>query len=104
MERYWFRVVLLGEAGVPLRYSKKDADGDFRVTTADSLDGELAEYAAALDEARKSAALFRLDDRARDIRGEVSLRWVLVHMIEETARHLGHLDVLRELLDGETGE
>ena len=35
--------------------------------------------------------------------GEVSLRWVLVHMIEETARHAGHADILRELTDGESG-
>ncbi|MFJ4365662.1 DinB family protein [Streptomyces chartreusis] len=36
--------------------------------------------------------------------GEVSLRWVLVHMIEETARHAGHMDILRELIDGVTGD
>ncbi|MEU9388116.1 DinB family protein [Streptomyces sp. NPDC048279] len=35
---------------------------------------------------------------------QVSLRWVLVHMIEETARHAGHLDILRELIDGATGD
>ena len=104
VERYWFREVLLGESDVPFRYSEEDPDGEFRVTGTDSIEGELTEYASALDEARQSAALFQLDDRARDIRGQVSLRWVLVHMIEETARHLGHLDILRELLDGETGE
>ncbi|MFF5482436.1 DinB family protein [Streptomyces sp. NPDC012935] len=38
-------------------------------------------------------------------RGEqVSLRWVLVHMIEETARHAGHMDIVRELIDGGTGD
>ncbi|SCE99242.1 Protein of unknown function [Micromonospora coriariae] len=35
--------------------------------------------------------------------GEVSLRWILVHLIEETARHAGHADILRELTDGESG-
>ena len=35
---------------------------------------------------------------------DVSLRWVLVHMIEETARHAGHMDILRELIDGATGD
>ena len=104
VERYWFREVLLGEADVPFRYSEEDPDGEFRVTVTDSLDGELAAYSSALDEARVSASLFQLDDRARDLRGEVTLRWVLVHMIEETARHLGHLDLLREMLDGATGE
>ena len=34
----------------------------------------------------------------------VSLRWVLIHMIEETARHAGHFDILRELIDGMTGD
>ena len=38
-----------------------------------------------------------------DVFGVVSLRWILVHMIEETARHCGHLDILRELTDGRTG-
>ena len=36
--------------------------------------------------------------------GIVSLRWVLVHMIEETARHVGHLDIMREGIDGTTGD
>ena len=35
--------------------------------------------------------------------GAASLRWILLHMLEETARHAGHLDLIRELLDGETG-
>jgi uncharacterized damage-inducible protein DinB len=35
---------------------------------------------------------------------EVTMRWVLIHMIEETARHAGHLDILRELIDGATGD
>jgi hypothetical protein len=34
----------------------------------------------------------------------VNLRWLLVHMIEETARHTGHLDVMRESIDGSTGD
>lgn len=41
---------------------------------------------------------------AWDGQGQVSLRWVLVHMIEEYARHVGHADLLRESIDGETGE
>jgi hypothetical protein len=36
--------------------------------------------------------------------GEVSLRWIPVHMIEETARHTGHLDLMREQIDGRTGD
>jgi hypothetical protein len=46
-----------------------------------------------------------LDDLGRSGYGhEVSLRWVLIHMTTETARHAGHMDVLRELIDGATGD
>ena len=34
----------------------------------------------------------------------VSMRWVLIHMIEDAARHAGHMDILRELIDGQTGD
>jgi uncharacterized damage-inducible protein DinB len=46
-----------------------------------------------------------LDDSCREVGDEalVNLRWVLMHLLEETARHAGHADVLRELVDGETG-
>jgi hypothetical protein len=41
--------------------------------------------------------------RGPDIEPPVNLRWVLTHLLEETARHAGHADVLRELIDGQTG-
>ena len=46
-----------------------------------------------------------LDDVCANVGDEspVNLRWVLMHLLEETARHAGHADILRELLDGETG-
>jgi hypothetical protein len=46
-----------------------------------------------------------VDDVGRAWFGDaVTLRWVLIHMIEETARHVGHLDIVRELIDGSTGD
>ncbi len=56
--------------------------------------------------ARSRAVAGKLDLEATVERGgaPVNLRWVLIHMIEETGRHAGHLDLLRELLDGSTGE
>ncbi|WP_432194870.1 DinB family protein [Streptomyces sp. bgisy027] len=58
---------------------------------------------AAADRVIAGRALTELGRPAwRDV--EVSLRWVLVHMIEETARHAGHMDILRELIDGATGD
>ena len=46
-----------------------------------------------------------LDQRCRITGGEppVDLRWILMHLLEETARHAGHADILRELIDGQTG-
>jgi hypothetical protein len=65
----------------------------------------LDEYDRACDESRAHAALHGLDHQiARPVRWmngqRPSLRWVYLHMIEETARHNGHLDIYRELLDG----
>ena len=69
--------------------------------TADRL---IAAYAGACEASREVAAGFGLDDTAPHPRlGHVSLRWVYVHLIEETARHAGHADILRELTDGATG-
>jgi hypothetical protein len=44
-----------------------------------------------------------LDDRCHDAEPPVNLRWILIHLLEETARHAGHADILRELIDGATG-
>ena len=53
---------------------------------------------------REIAAASSLDEVAPHPRGERSRRWILVHMVEETARPNGHADILREQLDGVTGE
>jgi hypothetical protein len=64
----------------------------------------LADYAAECARSRDVCARFALDDEVPHPRlGRVSLRWIYVHMIEETARHAGHADILRELADGSTG-
>jgi uncharacterized damage-inducible protein DinB len=103
VERSWFRDVLAGERDVPARWTDDDLDGEFRISATDSLAEILADYEQACAESRAVSAAFQLDDRASR-RNEFSLRWILVHMIEETARHAGHVDILRELLDGATGE
>jgi hypothetical protein len=50
------------------------------------------------------AAAQSMDQLAADARDDVSLRWIMVHMVEEYARHNGHADFLRELIDGAVGE
>ncbi|MFI5709998.1 DinB family protein [Kribbella sp. NPDC051620] len=71
-----------------------------------SLPDLLDEYDAECARSNEILADFTLDDvetAALPMRGPASTRYILNHMIEETARHLGHLDILRELLDGQRG-
>ncbi|WP_237687082.1 DinB family protein [Arthrobacter sunyaminii] len=118
VERYWFRTRLDGQRDVPTRWSAADPDGEFRVNDNDSLAELIKDYEAACRESREVLERYDLEDRCRgrsagegdgdgDVDGDVdgqNVRWVLVHMIEETGRHCGHLDILRELLDGSTGD
>ena len=106
VERTWFRRVLAGEV-VPLVYS--DA-GDYQVAY-DAREADVAEafasWRAEVEHSRRiEAAAPDLDVTGHQAKwGEdVSLRWVLIHMVEEYARHNGHADLLREGLDGQTGE
>lgn len=73
----------------------------------DSVDSLITEYRAATASNNEIVAgerdLSVLCARKPPTTDPMSLRWVLVHMIEETARHAGHADILREQLDGETG-
>lgn len=104
VERCWFRERMDGQDGVPSRWSDEDPDGEFRVTEKDSLAEIIADYEAACAESREVAARYGLDESGRGAGMTHNLRWVLVHMIEETGRHCGHLDIVREMLDGVTGE
>jgi hypothetical protein len=75
------------------------------VEAGDSLADAVAAYRATWSRADRVIAGARLDDIVADDQdlGPVNLRWVLVHLLEETARHAGHADILRELIDGSTG-
>ena len=77
---------------------------EFEFLPEESLPTLLAEYQSQCEESRRIAARYPLDHAVPHHRfGTVSLRWIYVHMIEETARHTGQLDILREQLDGATG-
>jgi hypothetical protein len=78
---------------------------DDRVGPADSVAGAVATYRATSARVDSVLASSGLDDLAADAGppGDVNLRWVLAHLLEETARHAGHADILREQLDGSTG-
>jgi uncharacterized damage-inducible protein DinB len=86
---------------VPLRWLAEGPDGDFVVGPAESVASLLAGYDAQCAVSRATAARHHLDEAVpHPSLGAVSLRWIYVHMIEETARHAGHADILREQLDG----
>ena len=107
VERNWFRRVLAGEDAGPMYYSDADPDGDFDNVDGADLDEAFATWRAECDHARAvTASVQSLDDVGRrERKGQaVSLRWILVHMIEEYARHNGHADLLRERIDGATGD
>lgn len=106
VERWWFRRNVAGEQLEPLYCPEGNRDGDFDdVDTADP-EADFATFAAEVELARKAAASRSLDDTFRHPRRgvDMSVRWVYVHMIEEYARHNGHADLLRERIDGVTGD
>ncbi|HEY8217812.1 MAG TPA: DinB family protein [Acidimicrobiia bacterium] len=107
VERNWFRRVFAGEEDAgPIFYSDDDPDGDFDNVDPGNVAEGFATWHEEMERAREIAADASLDARSVGTsRGEaVSLRWIITHMIEEYARHNGHADLLRERIDGETGD
>ncbi|MCZ2817226.1 DinB family protein [Modestobacter sp. VKM Ac-2984] len=114
VEQGWFRHVLDGQDVPDLYSSPGDWDGDFHGVgrDADEPDTVAREFARLAEECQVSREIAdgfgSLDDLSRGrtsrSREQVSLRWVYLHMIEEYARHNGHADLLRERIDGATGD
>ncbi|MFG3662138.1 DinB family protein [Streptomyces sp. NPDC047706] len=108
VERGWFRKVLAGDDVGPIYYTEEDRDGEFHLTEADTWAEAYATWQAEIAVARRNAAGFGLDDlskgRSRHTEEPFSLRWIYTHMIEEYARHNGHADLIRERVDGATGD
>ncbi|MEE1942439.1 DinB family protein [Streptomyces sp. TRM 70361] len=107
VERGWFRRVMAGQDAPPYYRTDTDPDGDFDgavpdpAVVADAWEVWRAECAFADRFVAGAPSL----DVTGDDRGELtSLREVLVHMIEEYARHNGHADLLRERIDGRIGQ
>ncbi|MEK8109854.1 DinB family protein [Micromonospora sp. M12] len=104
VERNWFPTLLAPEPGDVYLTSEEDAVASFTLADQDTVAGLIEAYERACARSRAVAARFDLDHVVPHPQlGEVSLRWILVHLIEETARHAGHADILRELTDGECG-
>jgi uncharacterized damage-inducible protein DinB len=100
VEAGWFRYCFLGED------DPYDDDEGFELDDSEDVEGVLALYRTECDKSRAAIREASPDDpAAREVGGRaINLRYILIHMIEETARHAGHADILREQIDGSTGE
>ena len=111
VEHWWFHECFAGqEAGQPWSKAPWDDDKDWDFTVAADLDPatifERFEqwWARSRDVVEQAESLDQLSVRTNRAGQAWSLRWILIHMIEETARHAGHMDLIRESIDGATGD
>lgn len=107
VERWWFRMNATAEPVSSPYSDDDDRDGDFnRIDAADAA-ADLAAYAREIETCRDAVRDMDLDaviPSPRPNHADRDLRWIYVHMIEEYARHNGHADLLRECIDGVTGD
>lgn len=103
VERSWLRDVFAGQHDLRYDWTEDDPEAEWRVSADTTMTDLLADYA---EESRRCDAVVTaapsldVTSTSRDR----SMRWILLHLVEETARHLGHIDLLRERADGSTGE
>lgn len=104
VEYGWF-CTTFGRETEPLPDIDADPEADMRATAGESAADILAFYQRACTAADAVIAGVELEGTGTSWDGKtVSMRWVLLHMVEETARHAGHADIVRELIDGTTGD
>ncbi|MGB8860766.1 MAG: DinB family protein [Ilumatobacteraceae bacterium] len=112
VERGWFRRRIAGHLDQGMLYcDDEDQDRDFHPAANDTLAGALAVLHDEIEASRAATAGVAPDALMKGVPPQQripgwqpNVRWVMVHMIEEYARHCGHLDLLRERIDGATGD
>ncbi len=110
VEDHWFQHALVGQPPPePWASAPWDDDPDWEMTTADGMTFPVlaGDFIAACDRSRATLAEHHdldLVALGAHVDRPVTLRWILIHMIEEYARHCGHADLLREAIDGRTGD
>ena len=110
VEHHWFNRWWAASGEKWLFHSPADPDLDMHPTEADTVADAVALFRAKVAEADAVIAAANLEARAqksetRDGRHfQPSMRWILVHLIEEYARHCGHADLIRQAIDGATGD
>jgi uncharacterized damage-inducible protein DinB len=103
-DRNWFRRILLREPDLPRIWYNQDVEGSPLVPLDDaSWEDDVARWRAECEACREAAARHDLEDTGEWRDKQVSLRSIYHHMIQEYARHNGHADLIRELLDGTVG-
>jgi hypothetical protein len=105
VERNWFQHYLGGTPRDQIAGNARGDDPSWDVGADQTIAGVTAEFDRACAASRQIAAGFTVDQTVpHDQLGQVTLRWIYVHMIREHARHTGHADILREQIDGATGD
>lgn len=104
VERGWFTRTLLRAPETPYLYGDASRnEAQFVPLDNAGWEHDLATWQEECQRSRDNAARFNLDDAGLRRGKEVSLRWVYAHMVEEYARHNGHADLIREMIDGTVG-
>jgi uncharacterized damage-inducible protein DinB len=102
---YWWFCLTFDRPVEPLPLDDDDPDADLRVEPDETTADVLAFYGRARAAADRAIAETDLEETGTSGSGNtVTMRWVLIHMVEETARHAGHADIVRELIDSATGD
>ena len=105
VEWHWFEHVFAGSSSPPPISLHYDIDADFNDLRPETAWADLEQFMQRCDESRAVvAAAESLDVLAIAADHAVSLRWIMIHIVEEYARHNGHADLLREQIDGSVGE
>lgn len=108
VERHWFRNIFNGEDSPSVYFTEERLNDDFDDLEGAPVSVVMADWRAQCERAREIVRGASVDDISKGVhprRGErFSLRWIMTHMIAEYARHNGHADLIRERLDGTTGE
>jgi uncharacterized damage-inducible protein DinB len=105
-ERWWIATAI-GGRDVPLDWSADDPDGDWRLEAGDTFESLLTAWNAEdrrSDDVLANETLDRVVMRPGRPETTYSVGWILTHMVEEVARHVGQADIIREQIDGKTGE
>ena len=102
-ERRWFQVIVAGRRfpGEWPEVRSQELDPTFRLTDQDRVETVVADYREQIAASNEVLSTLDLDSPcAWPEMADQNLRWVALHMIEETARHAGHADIIRETIDG----